>query len=225
LNFINQVKSKGLARSNRYEVVVPFPNAVRIAGVQQLANLFCEHVDLPGLSVASTPLRTFGETREVPYEKIYDNINLSFYVDADMNIKDAFEKWINIIFDPQSRTFGYYREYVRDIDVYVVSIQNNQPSYKVTLFEAYPKTLSPISLDTGNSDVMKMNVTIQYKYALSYGFRESQYSPSLLTSAPFQDRPNVTTGRGFGFGQNYNILGNPSRTVFDVPLSIIRDLI
>lgn len=221
--FINQIKYKGLARVNRYEVIVPFPVAIRMGTAQELANLFCDSVNLPGMTLASTPSRTFGETREMPYEKLYENVQLSFYVDADLALKSAFERWMRLIYDSEGRTFGYYRDYIKDIDVYVTSVNNNTPSYKITLFEAYPKAINTIQLDAAGRDVMKMTITIQYKYFLSYSFLNNRFSQSPFPSTqPYQDQLNVTTGLGFLLNQNYNYGAGTSNSPFDVPRSILR---
>jgi hypothetical protein len=38
----------------------------------------------------------------------------------------------------------------------------------ISLYEAYPKTVSAIQLDYANRDVMKIQVTMMYKYWRSY---------------------------------------------------------
>lgn len=192
-DFISQIKTRGLARTNRYEVVIPFPDS-ETRGMVQVANLFCDAVTLPGASVSTTPMKTFGESREMPYDKIYDNVTMSFYVDSGLEIKRTFEKWMEMIFNTNTRTIGYYNDYITNVEIYVRNVDGAVP-YKVTLFEAYPKAINSIQLDTNNKEVMKMTLTLQYKYWTSTTI------DVVGARAPQQIRPR--TGGVFGGNQYY----------------------
>lgn len=160
-DFIAQTKSRGMMRSNRYEVVVPFPS--KDSNTMKLATLFCDSLSLPGINVASTPARVFGEGREMPYERTYEPIQLSFYCDSNLEIKKAFESWIDLIINPQTRAIQYYNTYIKDIQIYVQTVEDNT-TYSVTLYEAYPKSIQAIQMSYDSKEVMKVNVTMQYKY-------------------------------------------------------------
>ena len=162
--FIAEVKNRGMARTNRYVVNIPFPSTYGNTTVIKLASLFCESASLPGRNVNTTAARTFGETREMPYERSYEPVNFSFYVDSEMLIKNSFDTWMDMIIDPTNRTIRYYKEYAANaITIYVVSPDNQVP-HVVELFEAYPKTVSSIQLSAESKDVMKLNVTMVYRY-------------------------------------------------------------
>lgn len=164
-DFIAQVKTIGMARTNRFNVVLTPPQALPKLGNDGLKNilLFCDQVQIPGLSLATIQNRTFGEFREVPYEKLYGDIQMSFYVDNNMAVKGLFDDWMGLIQNPNSRTFEYYDKYVTDMQIEVEDVRN-RIRYRTYIYEAYPKTISPIQLDYSSKDVMKMQVTMQYKY-------------------------------------------------------------
>ncbi len=164
--FIAEVKQNAIARTNRYAVMMTLPYAVTYNGAFQTlekALLFCDQVQLPGANFSTVQNRSFGEFREIPYEKLYEQVNMSFYVDSDMKIKDLFDSWHDGIYNPTSRTFNYYKNYVADM---IIEVQNldDESRFQVNLYECYPKTISPIQLDYSSKDVMKMQVTMQYKY-------------------------------------------------------------
>lgn len=195
-SFISEVKQRGLARNNRYEVLIPLPFTSN-EGIR-LTRLFCDAVNLPGLNVATAPSRIYGEVREMPYEFIYEPVQLSFYVDAGMEVKMAFERWMASIINPATRTINYYKDYTRDVQISAVTVDGNQP-YAVTLFECYPKSISAIQMDAAGKDVMKLSVTLQYKYWNSAGdaqtstYRQTYGEP--VTNR--QDPPQVFTGEGY----------------------------
>jgi hypothetical protein len=160
--FVSQVKSGGLARTNRYAVIMTLPFVFN-SDVTKRALMYCDQIQLPGTNFSTTQNRTFGEFRETPYEKLYEHINMSFYVDRDMLIKDMFDQWQNSIYDPETRVFNYYNSYVTDM---TIEVQDNKdaPHYYVTLHECYPKSVGAVQLDYASKDVMKLSVSIAYKW-------------------------------------------------------------
>ena len=171
--FISQVKQTGLSRTNRYSVIMNPPMSLMTGqnafaqsfpDIRQLL-MFCDQIQLPGLNLSTTQNRTFGEFREVPYEKLYGDLNMQFYVDTDLNVKTFFDTWMASVQDPYTRTFSYYNDYITDITVVVEDLED-QMTYGVTLYECYPKTISPIQMDYASKDIMKLQVAMNFKYWL-----------------------------------------------------------
>ena len=50
--------------------------------------------------------------------------------------------------------------------VYVYDKDDNE-QYHVKLFECYPKSVSPIQMDYGSKDIMKVQVSFNYRYWVS----------------------------------------------------------
>ena len=167
-NFIAQVKSTGLASANMYSVEMAIPNVVRSTYDDfhdlRAISLFCDQVQLPDQNVSTTPTRTYGEVREMPYENLYGNINMSFICDSDYKTKHFFDTWIQNISDPQTRHMNYYRDYT--VPVIRVTTLNNDESevYRVALYECYPKQIQAVTLDYGSKEIVKVQVSMNYKY-------------------------------------------------------------
>lgn len=195
--------SGGLAKANRFIVNLTPPSTVSYymsgqgqtssdfvqlskvenlnsaSGYSKLQNilLLCDTAQLPGLSLNTAPIRSFGEVREIPYELNYEPITLSFYVDANMNVKKLFDLWMASIQIKDTRNFSYYDSYTTKLSIYVQDMEENN-RYIVDMYEAYPKSVSSVQLDFANRDIMKLQVTMEYKY-----WRSSQVAYT-LTSAP-----------------------------------------
>lgn len=179
-DFIAEIKKGALARSNRYAISFTPPSTSNpkksyqsyLVGAEpstlRKTILFCDQVQLPGLNLSTVQNRTFGEFRETPYEKLFDNITMSFYVDNDMKVKSLFDNWMASIQDPTTRTFRYYDQYITDMTIEVQDI-NNKSRYQCKLFECYPKTIGAIQMDYASKDVMKLSITMQYKYWTAEG--------------------------------------------------------
>jgi hypothetical protein len=170
-DFVSEIKRGAVARTNRFAILFTPPVAVDAKGTPTNPDysslrkilLFADSVQLPGVNFSTIQNRAYGEFREVPYEKLFDNINMSFYVDQDLKVKKLFDQWINGIQNPRTRTFNYYNNYTTNMVIEVQDL-NDKTRYEVVLHECYPKTMSSIQLDASNKDVMKLQVSMQYKY-------------------------------------------------------------
>ena len=164
-DFISEVKTRGLANPNKFKVNIAVPQSVFIGmNDHKMVQMFCDQAQLPDLNVSTSQTRTYGEVREMPYENLYGNINMSFYVDSDYIVKDFFDKWILSISDPITRHFNYYNDYISP-NIDVIMMNNNQSAvYGVKLFECYLKQLQAVSVDYASKDIVKVSVSMNYKY-------------------------------------------------------------
>lgn len=206
-DFIAGIK-RGVARNNRYLVTIP----LGYGNASEIASLFCESVSLPGLSVATTPHRIYGEQHEVPYERMFDPVTFTFYVDGGMVIKKAFDDWMISIINPLTRTQSYYENYIRDVKIEVYNVDDSIP-YEVTLFKAYPKSVQAVQLDANGKDIMKLTVTLVYKFWQSKDITTQVEADrtKIINSGTVQDPFEVFTNEGFNFDDYYSnvdIMGN-----------------
>jgi len=183
--FNSQVRNRGLARTNRYKAIIPIGNEER------LLSIFCESTTIPGINISTTPQRIFGETREMPYEKMYDPVQMIFYVDSQMAVKGIFDDWLASVISTDRRTVQYYDSYVRPIELYVLTVDGQEP-YRITLFEAYPKSMGTITMSAESKDIMKLPITFQYKYWKSDTVSLKEYK-QVTQSLPSVDSQGILT--------------------------------
>lgn len=192
-DFISEVKKDGLARQNRFTVTITPPSSMTDMGGQnlQLVQLFCEQAALPSVSYSSQPVKSYGENREVVYDKNFEDITLTFLVDRRMMVKAFFDEWSNQIIDPMTRLVGFYQDYAKDIVIRVQDM-SNQDVYISVLYEAYPKTVGVVQLDNNSKDVMKLQVTFTYKYHLNSTQMVMGGEPQILSMVDGSSVQNVT---------------------------------
>lgn len=165
--FISEVKN-GVARTNQFIVELTPPRELAlkkdINDALRMIVMFCDQAQLPGLSLSTAQVRSYGEFKEVPYEKLYEPIQLSFYVDNNFKVKTLFDEWMNLIQDPNDRTFNYPKDYIAEsLNIHVID-KLDRTRHTVTLHKVYPKAIAAIQLDYASRDVMKLNVTLAYQY-------------------------------------------------------------
>lgn len=205
-DFITQIKTTGLARTNRFAVEMSPPSISNPNNIKTML-LFCDQANLPGANYVTTPSRTYGEVRELPYDKTFDNLSMTFYVDRGMHVKQIFDEWQAQIQDPYTRSFNYYDKYISDIVITVQDI-NDKTQYKMKLFECYPKTITGINLDNQSKDVMKLQVTFQYRYWIASPAQELADGQIITTSLIDKFTENFTGfqerfQKGLGTLQNF----------------------
>lgn len=216
-NFISTVKKDGLARTSRFNVVITPPKALLSNINNNNLILLCDKIDLPTISLATNDVQVYGESRAMPYQKMYDKVRLSFYVDMNMDIKKFFDRWLQIIIHPKSKNHYYYDDYITNIDIVVNNVAEKS-IYKMTLNECYPSSIDGISLDYASKDIMKLNITINYKYfeiseftnsGVTYDFTKpidvsGYFSTMQQSAANYQTIQSMISGRASSIGYTAN---------------------
>jgi hypothetical protein len=172
-DFKAKIKEDGLSRQNRFYVTIAMPNlvgsAARILGSTGSAplrdlHLLCKSVSIPGVNVATSPVRTTGEVFESPYDRNFAPATFTFYVDRKMIVRQFFDDWVNTVQNPQTRELGWYDGFKSsEISVYVVD-RTASESYQITLYDAVIKSVGSLSMDNADSGVMILDATIDYRY-------------------------------------------------------------
>jgi len=219
--FISQIRD-GMARPNHFSVELTLPQILAsddlIKPKMNKIMLFCEQAQLPGVSFTSAQIRSFGEFKEVPYEKLYEPVSLTFYVDSDLTVKRLFDKWINAIQDTSKRTYRYPDEYLtKSITIFVHDIENNK-KYSCELHDCYPKAVSPIQLDYNAKDVMRLQVQLSYKYfTTDQEFSSAEKDKNKLGGFNINDIVNKAEEKLMNYGHELASSAIPSNyfTAFD----------
>lgn len=168
--FVSEISAgAGLARSNRYGVVVSLPRVIQNIGYNNndltRVILFCNSIDIPGVNIRTNSSVSYVESREIPYKTDYDAISASFYVDGNMVVKAFFDDWIRHIQNNKTRNFNYYDDYICPEMYILVEDLNDNVRYEIKLFEVYPKAIGKMTLAySADANIMTLPVTLQYKY-------------------------------------------------------------
>jgi hypothetical protein len=167
-DFIANVKN-GIAKTSHFSVELLLPQELTtIAPISEnirTIQLFCDQTQLPGVSLGTAQVRSYGEFREVPYEKLYESVTMNFYVDKQLTVKYLFDSWMDLVQNTNNKNFNYPNTYMsNEVNIIVEDIQGAS-RYIVTLHRCYPKAVAPIQLDYSSKDVMKLQVTFSYQYS------------------------------------------------------------
>ena len=163
---INEFKSsftKDLARANRFDVNIPIPLTL-IPYIKSAKNLVyrCENASLPGRALATTEQKIGSNPVEkYPYLTSYNDIDLTFIVDGDMQQKIFFDAWMNYINPTYNYNFRYKGDYATTIQINQYDVEN-KISYSINLYDAYPVAMNQLDLDWSSDSPHKLSVTFAY---------------------------------------------------------------
>jgi hypothetical protein len=164
---INDFKSsfnKDVARTSRFDVNINIPLTL-IPYVSSAKNLLyrCENAQLPGRTFATTEQKTYGPVEKFPYQTTYNDIDLTFIIDDDMNQKVFFDAWLNYINPQYNNNFRYKSDFSTVITVNQYDVTCDL-SYSVDLIDAYPISMNQLDLSWGDDGYHKLSITFAYTY-------------------------------------------------------------
>lgn len=170
--------------------------------------MLCSEAALPGNSFATSEMTSDfpGVTQKFPYRKIYNDLQLTFYVDDEYKVIKFFEGWMSYIASPYGLGQAMYENSSR------ASFRFNYPdAYKCNLYvakfnkdaataskiayrfiNAFPIdiTTMPVSYDT--SDILKCSVAFSYDRYIFDPLGE--YIASALSPSPLSTQQEKAFG-------------------------------
>lgn len=202
--FFAHVSKNGLAKTNRFQVLIPLPAALQelthntgqtkpsnIKGfevVRKISSFFgggniqvtrgldlmCEQTELPGKNLTSTDIKYNGDFQKMPYSVVYGVQMFIFKVSRDLHEKNIIDEWMNLIYDPVTHELNYHDNYVVNIVINQLD-DNDNITHSVVLKDCYPTMSNPIQLSNEERDSFaKLMVSFAYKSWGREGEKESQ---------------------------------------------------
>jgi hypothetical protein len=153
-----------VSRSSKFDVSIPIPlTLLPYFNSAKSLNQRCEVASLPGRTFATTDQKTYGPIEKHPYLTTYNDIDLTFIVDDDMSQKIFFDGWLDYVNPMYNYDFHYKGDYATVITINQYDV-NNQLSYSVNLYDAYPVSVNQLDLDWSAEGYHKLVVSFAYTY-------------------------------------------------------------
>lgn len=190
------ILSQGIAFNNRYSVAINTPRVFftnNSAETRQLS-IRCEAVTIPGRSFNTQPFRYYGPARNMPYEPIYaGEITLTYILSRNMQERLFFEKWMQLVCDPENYKFSYYNDYTTDMVISVLG-KDDVLLHDIQVEEVYPKSIGDIQLGyEKDNEIMRQDIILSFRKYTSIQYQaanETYGIPSDLGVDTIQFNPN-----------------------------------
>jgi len=184
-------------------------STIDIGWISRSAGLLCTEASLPTSSFATAEVKDnfIGVTQEFAHTRLYTDLDLTFYVDADYNIIQFFEGWMDYISGASEeaaskgsrnhyRRFAYPNDYKIDT-LHILKFDKNNLTWGETasraftrlgnnyvlqydFINAFPKSITTIPISYGPAEIMKVSVSFNYDRYIQKRVRKS---PGLSSEA------------------------------------------
>jgi len=178
-DFMSNIENLGgYAQRHKYSVQIIPPTAFRSSVGAGTIDFLAKSVVMPRKGFATTEQRIYGINKTVPYETTFEPAQLTMINTNDWAPRVFWDQWLEHIQNPESKNMTYYKESVGRVNINHYddekTSQGGASNYSVTLYEAWPESISEMSLAWENKEIQDFDITLRYKYWTA----ESSHYPS-----------------------------------------------
>lgn len=142
------------------------------ASISRYLALQCEATELPGRTFLTQDVRIYGPSFKVPYQRQYNDINLTFLCTNDFYERRLFEMWMDKISNPQTNNFTFPNDDATRYTTTIGIIQYDEfvkQIFTANLIDAFPIGIAAQPLSWGDDGVHRLTVQFAYrKYVPSF---------------------------------------------------------
>lgn len=193
------------------------PKILEISKFMNTLGHLCSEATLPTSAYATSEVKDnyMGITQEFAHTRLYTDIDLTFYVDSEYSVMRFFEGWMDYIAggnssgkdasgrqvapaEPAAATSlnkNIYRRfnYPDDYKASTLKIHKFERDFssvlEYTFINAFPKSLNPVSVAYGPSDILKTTVTFNFD---RYVVNRTSLVQNSTTKSPTSPVPPTT---------------------------------
>lgn len=201
--YIAYVTQNGVARSNRFQVIIPLPplvaqstanimqprtstslgtdsinigNSYPGSGANDISRsleLMAESVPIPGKTINTTDIRYNGDFYKLPSTMTYSEVSMVFRLSRNLSEKNVIDQWMNVIYNPTTHELAYLNEFGANILINQLS-PSDQIMHAVKLRDAFPVSTDTLSMSNeSENEIMKLTVGFVYRKWERVGENES----------------------------------------------------
>jgi hypothetical protein len=135
-------------------------------------SLQCESAELPGRTLQTADVKSYGPIFKVPYQSVYGDTNLTFLCTNDFYERKLFDRWMEAIHPSDTNNVRYAKgensRYLTNIKIIQYDDFIKQ-IYAVELIDAFPIGIAPQALNWGEEGFHRLGVQFAYqKYKTLY---------------------------------------------------------
>ena len=189
--------------------------------ITETSGLLCSNASLPGASLATADVigNYTGVAEKMAHTKIFNKINLEFYVDNEYKSLKFLEHWIEFIAngsgEDQSRKDYYFRmEYPDDYKTYETKIIKFDRDYneemQYNFYGMFPQAINSTPVKYEGSEVLKATAIFTFdRYSAGKYSSYDRYRGSYNNRKTENDKPDPQQATSGGFSGDYTDLINP----------------
>ena len=171
-DFMSKIGGKGMyAKRNKFTVEITKPETMNpgaSGGVPpETIEFLVKSVSFPGRSFGTATYRSRGKfALDVPYEMVEEPVDITFLGTNDWAARGFWNDWIDHIQNVDDYNMNYYKDFIGTIKIrcYNDWAEMDGVTHRVTLHEAWPKSIGAIELGWESSEMVDFTVSISYSW-------------------------------------------------------------
>lgn len=125
-------------------------------------SMLCKSANMPGRQITTLDHQAHRETHKIPYTYIDEDFTAVFHLTQDYYIKSIFDNWAGNIFDDNTYTAAYKKDFTTDIRIQQLN-KEDKVVYGARLLNAYPTSIGGVAFtNDGENQTLDMSVTFSY---------------------------------------------------------------
>lgn len=126
-------------------------------------NLYCNMVSIPEREIKNVEWREYGESRSLGVVHEHKGVSMSYYCSENLAERFFFEKWTDLIFNPNNKKRAYYDDYTSRIEIikYNASWSKQEAIYRLN--EAYPSNIAAQTMVQEQGALMRLDLAFKYR--------------------------------------------------------------
>lgn len=127
-------------------------------------NLFTSSCTLPSRDISNEEWVEWGESRQLGVKHTHTDVSINYYCSEDLRERKFFEQWQDVVFNPATKQFGYYKDYISYIEIIKYDASWSKPTAVYRLNEAYPSNISALEMNhSENPSPLELTITFKYR--------------------------------------------------------------
>jgi hypothetical protein len=181
--FRSQLANHGYLDNNSFEVFVQPPRILQnssllnqgtpsnVSDITKNLAFRIDQVRAPGISIMNSDISRYGvgPTQKIPYTAAFAEVNISVLGDHFCEFWQFWYQWSRAVFEFNSLNSSIapsysanYKEDYSSIIMIVIYDHYGNAVQKINLFQAFPTGVREVPLSWGDSNLMKINVSIAF---------------------------------------------------------------
>lgn len=186
-NFTSSINRKGILKNNRFEAQFDFGQNSYLSNSRALdgglMTIRCDSATVPGLTFASAdgpPRLGYGPVEKHPYSPMFEDLTLTFMIDAGSQIHKMFYDWVGCIVNFEgygSKTLntastknptkavayevGYRDKYAATLTVRVYR-ETGELSMTFVAYNAFPMGMPQMNMNWNEGDILRLSIPFAY---------------------------------------------------------------
>lgn len=134
-----------------------------LIGRGEQLSLFCMGAEIPSRDVEAFEHKHYGERRQIGFNHVHPQLTLQYYCAEDLRERRFFEEWQNMVFDPETKGVGYYKEYTGRVEVQQWDYGLTKKMAEYRFEEAYVTNIGNLTYDYNNSDIQRISISFNFR--------------------------------------------------------------